>query len=385
MFRDYLKKIFFLSFCIILSSQVLLFNNLFGENLLSNNVSCEDVCDCVNCDKKQVQKWTWSYKKTFSDLECSQNSSLDGVSFFKENVKNFSQLVFSWNASRPKNGGFEFYIKTRDAKSKKWSEWHKMFNWGSDGQKSYTSIIPGEATQYFHVRFETGLATLADAFRINIKPYGDADLGFIRFVCACTADFNKFKSEKIDDNLLDLKSVHIKDVPKISQRLVNHTESARICSPTSCSMLAGFFGKMFTNKPEVDVIGLVNNVFDPGIGSDGIYGNWCFNTAELYCRCQDKVLCYVTRMNGFSDLHEKLLYGCPIVVSVRGKLEGGQKEYSAGHLMVVVGWDSSDKTVICHDPAFYTDESTFVKYKLETFLKGWEGRNRMAYVASFKK
>lgn len=323
------------------------------------------------------QQWTWSYKKIFSDVECVKNSKLNEVAFFKENIKNFSQLIFSWNSSRPKTGFFSFYIKTRNSRNKKWSGWHKMFDWGSDFQKSYCSA--NESSQYAHVRLETGLSDLADGFKIIIKSYGNADLGLIKSVCACTSNFNKFKYETIGSKLLNLKSVHIKNVPKISQRLVNHSECARICSPTSCSMLAGFF-----NKCSVNEIDFVDSVFDSNLGDYGSYGNWPFNVAELYCKCKGKCFFYVQRMNAFLDLHEKLLSGCPIIVSVRGKLDGGQKDYNSGHLIVVVGWDSSERKVICHDPAFYTDKSTFVKYNLETFLRGWEGSNRIAYVANFK-
>ncbi|EKD23404.1 MAG: hypothetical protein ACD_82C00062G0003 [uncultured bacterium] len=329
------------------------------------------------CDKKlHEDKWTWAYKKVFSDSECLYNKNLDGISFFKEDIKRFSQIIFSWNSARPKVGGFLFHIKTKNAKSKKWSDWHKMFYWGSACQRSYYGS--NSSSDYIHVRLETGLNNLSEAFKVIIEPCGGADLGLIKSVCACISDFNKFKPDIIDSKLLNLKSVHIKDVPKISQRLLDHKESSRICSPTSCSMLLGFFNKYFT-----DALSFTDSVFDPALGSDGSYGNWCFNVAEVYCRSGGKVLCHVSRMNGFIDLYEKLLEGFPVIVSVRGKLEGGQKEYNSGHLIVVVGWDFISKSVICHDPAFYTNESTFVKYKLKTFLDCWGNSNKLAYVANF--
>jgi hypothetical protein len=361
--KNCLKRIIFLIFCLV----------LFGQNLL-----CDNICNGMCYNKMPEQKWTWSYKKVFSDSECLKNSSLTEIAFFKENVKNFSQLIFSWNSTnKPKIGGFSFYIKTRNARNKKWSGYHKMFDWARNFQKSYFSV--NESSQYVHVRLETGLTQLADAFKIIIKSYGGADLGLIKSVCACTSDFNKFRYEIIDNRLLNLKSVYVKNVPKISQRLLNHPQNVRICSPTSCSMLAGYF-----NKYPVNAVAFADNVFDPGLGESGSYGNWPFNVAELYCKCNGKILFYVTRMNGIIDLYEKLLEGCPVVVSVRGRLDGGQKDYNNGHLIVVVGWDSAQKSVICHDPAFYTDKSTFVKYKLETFLRGWEGSNRIAYIANFK-
>ena len=86
-------------------------------------------------------------------------------------------------------------------------------------------------------------------------------------------------------------------------------------------------------------------------------------------------------MNGFDQLHKKLMVGVPVVVSVRGKLEGGQKDYNSGHLLVVVGWDAKRKSVICHDPAFYSNKKTLVRYKLKSFLRAWERSHRLAYIA----
>lgn len=365
---NYFKQMVFMGFCLGLSSA---------------NLICEGVCNGMIYDKLPEQQWTWSYKKVFSDSECLKNSRINEIVFFKENVRNFSQLIFSWNSSKPKKGGFTFYAQTRDARSKKWSGWHKMFDWWSNSQRSYFSS--NESSKYVHVRLETGLNSLADSFKIIIKSYGGADLGAVKSVCACTSNFNKFKYEIIDSKLFNLKYVYIKDVPKISQRLLDHSQNSRICSPTSCSMLAGYFNKFFANTNFIDPIEFTNNVLDPGLGDSGSYGNWSFNTAELYRKCNGGVFFYVQRMNGFVDLHEKLLAGCPVVVSIRGKLDGAQKAYKDGHLIVVVGFDPKDRSVICHDPAFYTDKSTLVKYKLGTFLRGWEGSNKLVYVANFKK
>ena len=144
-------------------------------------------------------------------------------------------------------------------------------------------------------------------------------------------------------------------------------------------------GEHFFYHMDAVRLAFADNVFDPGLGGDsGSYGNWSFNVAELYRKCNGKILFSVARMNAFLDLYEKLLDGCPVIVSVRGKLAGGQKEYNNGHLIVVVGFDPKDKCVICHDPAFYTDKSTLIKYKLETFLRGWESSNRLAYVVNFR-
>ncbi|MFC1842271.1 C39 family peptidase [Candidatus Dependentiae bacterium] len=344
---------------------------------------------CVNiCGSQQ---WTWSYKKIFDEKEFVGHGSCKEVIFSKKNIKNFSQLIFSWNSVRPSDGHFSFYVKTRNSVSKKWSRWHKMIDWGSGMQKSYFS--KDDETKYVYVRLETGSVNLADAFTIKIESCNDVHLELLKSVCVCTSDFNKFKPEKIDARVLHLKSIHIRQVPKISQRTLNHPHTSRICSPTSCSMLVGYF-----SKEKIDAAMFADTVFDHGLRA---YGSWPFNVAELYGRCNTccntccnkccdvscDVSCactlffYIQRMNSFVDLHKKLLKKIPVVVSVRGKLTGAPKAYNGGHLMVVVGWDAKRGTVICHDPAFYSDKSTRVAYPLDTFLKGWERSHRLAYVA----
>lgn len=322
-----------------------------------------------------VDKWTWSYKKVFTDGSMLANGEKKEILFFKKDIKKFSQLIFSWCALRPEKGYFSFYVKTRNSFNKRWGKWHKMMDWGANVQKSYFSKDGN--TKYFYVRLETGLANLSDAFSIKVKCNEGASLGFLESICVNASDFSKFKPEIIDDNLLSLKNVYVKNVPKISQRVLDHPHTSKICSPTSCSMLASYF-----NRKIIDGVDFADRVFDNGLG---IYGSWPFNVAELYNECNGKVLFYLERMNSFYDLHLKLKSAIPVVVSVRGKIEGASKTYRDGHLMLVIGWDSKRKKVICHDPAFFSNKSTFVSYKIEDFLIAWEKSNRLVYVAEDKR
>jgi len=159
------------------------------------------------------------------------------------------------------------------------------------------------------------------------------------------SDLNKFEPEKVNNEILDLPSIYIKNVPKISQRILDHPHTSRICSPTSCSMLAGYF-----NKKCIDSIAFSYTVFDPKLDT---YGNWPLNTAALYNTCHQKISCFTQRLHSFAKLHQKLLSNTPVIVSVRGALKGALQPYNKGHLMLVFGWKKKEKKVICHDPAFY--------------------------------
>ncbi|MFC1841931.1 C39 family peptidase [Candidatus Dependentiae bacterium] len=316
------------------------------------------------------KRWTWVYKKKFTQDEMIENSTKKTIGFSQYAIPNFSQLIFSWNAARPAGGHFSFYVKTRNASTGRWSKWHKMVDWGVDIQQSYFSRDLD--TKYVYVRLETGLHHLANAFKIKVEPYGNGDLGLVHGLAVSASDFTKFYAHPVSKHVLSLKSVHIKKVPKISQRLLNHPETHRICSPTSCSILAGYF-----NGYAIDAAQFADHVFDYGLG---VYGSWPFNIAALHNACDNNLFFYTARCNSFLDLYEHLKRKIPVVVSVRGQIEGAPKAYKSGHLMVVVGWDAKRKMVICHDPAFYADKDTFVKYNIGSFLKAWDNSNRLAYV-----
>ena len=88
------------------------------------------------------------------------------------------------------------------------------------------------------------------------------------------------------------------------------------------------------------------------------------------------------RLNGFDQIHQRLIQGTPIIVSVRGPLHGSALSYSAGHLMVVIGYDSLNQKVICMDPAFPSDDQTHVSYDLSNFIEAWSRRGKVAYIFS---
>ena len=113
-------------------------------------------------------EWTWLYHKTMSTQESEHNSDKQELLFLKENVQQFSQLVFSWNALRPEKGHFSFWVQARNSSKKTWGSWHKMMEWGSQVQCSYITSSDG-STKYVHVRLEAEVGTLCDAFRIKIK------------------------------------------------------------------------------------------------------------------------------------------------------------------------------------------------------------------------
>ena len=106
----------------------------------------------------------------------------------------FTQLVFSWNALRPKKGYFTFYAQVRNADTKKWSKWHRMMNWGADIQKSFKTESD-KFSSYQHVRLESNTNIMADAFAIKIEAHDGADLSLIKSFAVNLSNFTEFNPE----------------------------------------------------------------------------------------------------------------------------------------------------------------------------------------------
>jgi len=315
--------------------------------------------------------WTWLHQKIFSEAELQENASKRVTMFSKEGVEAFTQLVFSWNAFRD-TGHYSFWVKSRNAKTKRWTDWYKMMEWGDGVQRSYDQ--PGDGkTQYKHVRLETGNQSKADGFRIKIMAHAGADLSMVKSFAVSISDFGKFKPEQIKDGVLKLPSVSIKSVPKMAQYALAHPRNGGFCSPTSCSMLTSYL-----SDQRVDPVDFANKVFDSGLN---VYGSWPFNMAHAFERCDGLVWFATARFNSFKNLHTCLTRGIPVVVSVRGHLQGAPKVYSQGHLLLVVGWNARTKKVICHDPAHDHAEKTLKHYPITSFLRAWERSHRLTYVA----
>jgi hypothetical protein len=325
----------------------------------------------VSCFSHE-QNWSSVYSKTFSDEEAVSNKHKPILSFSAQDIPLYSQLIFSWNAFRPRKGYYSFFVAAHDAESGKWGSWHCMADWGASRQRSYMSRADS-FSHYDFVRLEIDSPRLSDGFKIKIVPHDGARLDAIKSMAVSVVNLHTFKPEIMEIDLVRLPSVHVKNVPMIAQFALEHPNNDSICSPTSCSMLTGFL-----LRRQIDPIEFAQKAYDEGLN---VFGSWPFNMAYAFELCQGLYRFYTTRFNSFSCIHQRLKKGVPVVVSVRGPLEGAERPYKNGHLLVVVGYDAKKREVIAHDPAFKTDRETERRYPLKSFLMAWERSRRLAYVA----
>jgi hypothetical protein len=316
------------------------------------------------------EQWTWLFKKKFSSLELNSNKNKSELVFCKIDVQAFNQLIFSWNAFKPLQGHFTFWAQARDAHTKQWHEWHKMVDWGATIAQSYCTKKKEIKTEYKHVRLEIPQVYGADGLRVKVVAHNGAHLNCIHGLTVNVSNLHNFKT---DSGVPQLPSLCITSIPQQSQMVLPHERAEHMCSPTACSMLVSYL-----NKKPINSLQFAHNVYDKGLDS---FGSWPFNTVHAYQECEGTVNFYVTRLNSFYDLYVKLQQAIPVVVSVRGPLEGAPREYKNGHLILVIGWDNVQKKVICHDPAFEANHLVQTKYSYDSFSKAWGRSHNLTYLA----
>ncbi len=239
-----------------------------------------------------------------------------------------TEFVLSWNALRPRQGYYSFYVRL---KRKSWTDWRKVAEWGSDIQKSFFE----ERRIEQKIRLLPEEARVITAFQVKIIACKGALLRDVDALHACLCYEEKCRIVK-PSRVLD--SILVAGVPRQSQMTlpIEHAQARRICSPTSTSMVLSYFLNDKGKKGDrcvVDPLDFAALAYDQG---NDIYGNWALNVSAAYDVGGGKVRSYVAHLDSFNQLYDYLLQGTPVVVSVKGPLRGGAAPYKAGHLLVVV-------------------------------------------------
>ena len=289
----------------------------------------------------------------------------DKASYWEESgLEPFDELIVSWEAKRPRHGCFVIQVSLLTTE---WSPWIDYAVWKAADQASFDTTT--DEIKDFQDTLEITKGQKAKGFRIQVEAFGGARLSDMRTLHASTADLASYQMDFAVDHQLSLAL----EVPKMSQKKLSKEIGHRLCSPTSVLAVARFLEPSIAIDPLLFAKKVHDSTFD-------IYGNWPLNTAEASNRLGRACHVCVTRLSGFQPILDSLEKGLPVVVSLKGPLPGGFSEYASGHLLVVRGYDPYQKCVLCMDPAFETDDQTYVSYPLQDFLKAWEKRQGAAYL-----
>lgn len=287
---------------------------------------------------------------------------------------NATQLLISWNILRPSQGYFTLYTQTFDNAHHTWSDWIKMARWGAQNQQTFFYKGEGKQPSFHHVRLHAATGSPIAKCRVKIEAHDGASLQAVFRVSICAINLSAFKPELGAGKKFAFASTQIDNVPRVSQMALKHVDRTCICSPVSMSMVVSYLTGIQESPYD-----FADSVFDDGLNG---YGSWPFTVAHAFDRCHGSHYFAVVRLNSFAELYRFLAKKLPVVVSVRGPMRSMPRghTYADGHLMVVTGWDSEHKRVLCHDPAFDNNYDVAHSYPINDFLAAWERSMRLAYV-----
>ncbi|MBA3816442.1 MAG: C39 family peptidase [Parachlamydiaceae bacterium] len=302
-------------------------------------------------------------------MHCSLNQSEkeSGVFTWEETqLIPFDELIVSWDAQRPIIGSYLIQVSVLIAA---WSPWLDYAFWGPNDQYSFKHSLPEVSLEAFQDTIKVLNEHKANGFRIRVIAKEKASLKQFRglHVSAIDGTTHNIHLSHLENEFINL------NVAGLSQITLPDERSLRLCSPTSTTAVIRFL----SNSPLPSPLEFANTVVD---SSFYIYGNWILNTAQASHKLGGSYHCFVAHFTSFNQIFEQLRKGNPVVVSVQGPLKGSAFLYESGHLLVVKGFDSKNKDVLCMDPAFSSNALTNVKYALTDFLAAWGRRRGLTYV-----
>lgn len=302
-------------------------------------------------------------------------------------VDDFTNLIVSWNADTPEKTYVEIearvLVEDRLNKSLngEWSEWLSWGKWGTGIERSSSN------TSCDIAKINTDVLTInekenkiASKFQIRANLYTESEdvTPTITELTASYIDVNKSIETFNEKRYLEGYDKFI-DTPSISQYLREESIAARICSPTSLTMILNRMGE---NLIVEDVAWKCYDYEYEG------FGNWTFNTAYAGKLGYESYVAY----GDIELLKREMDNGYPVAVSVKYTNDINNKKYpyienapttTAGHLIVVCGITSNDEGeiyIVVNDPAGKDDESVTRKYKLDEFMAAWGTSNNAMYV-----
>lgn len=304
-----------------------------------------------------------SFTKTYEHLLSANQRGEKEIVWEQLEVSPYNEAIVSWNGLRPITGKWTLFVSLRQ---EEWSPWLKYAEWTPTSQKTFKDSPEDSFAETYQDGANPKTGT-CDAIRVKLIAEEGADLSELDSLYICL-------SHLPDHRIIQsppLFPIFLPNVPRQSQMTLNHPRHRDLCSPTSTTNAINYL----LGLSLVDPIFFASKIHDDEFD---IYGNWILNTAEVYGRLNGAYRAHVERLQSFEDLYAELYQGRPVVVSVKGTLPGAPQPYRSGHLICIIGYE--DSSVICIDPAFPDNDSTFTRYPLDEFLQAWGRRYNIAYL-----
>ena len=280
---------------------------------------------------------------------------------------NYQEAIASWNASTPAGSWIE--IQFRAQYSGAWSKWYTLGIWASDISTIARHSVNGQGdtngTVYTDTFVSLSKKGTTNTFQLKLRLFSADGTAVASVRNASVAYSLNAPSSATASAGNSAKWNTFINIPECSQMV--YPDGGEVwCSPTSTSMVLGYLNHD-TGACEPRVRAAVSGVYDWIY--DG-HGNWPFNTAYAATQGYEA---YVARFTSLERAEEFVAAGIPVVMSIAwGKkdLTGASVASTAGHLLVLVGFDAAGNPII-NDPAAATDADVTRTYLRSEFEPLW--------------
>ena len=296
----------------------------------------------------------------------------------------FAELVASWNADTPSGTWLQVEMQGVTSKGTQ-TKWYVMGRWAYGDDTIFRTSVGGQGDADGFISIDTFFAKdkPLTQYRLRVTLHRAAGSSASPTLLSVGAVASNAPNQKptIPTAWGGLEKTLA--VPTYSQEIHagEYPEydggGEAWCSPTSTSMVLGYFGALPPAsewswvKPAYDdpwVDNTARHVFD--YHYDGA-GNWPFNTAYAGGRGLDA---FVTQLRGLDEAELFIRAGIPLVASVAAnpnKLTGFLLDKGTnGHLLVIAGFTANGDVVV-DDPAETSDGTVQKVYRRAEFERAW--------------
>jgi hypothetical protein len=266
----------------------------------------------------------------------------------------FTEAIASWNADTPDGTWIETQISAEIAG--RWTKWYSLGIWADDYNTLHRHSVKLQGDTDGFVAVDTLIlngkkAPPADAYKLKFRLFSANSAvptirnGSLAYSTTAVAPTSLAPGSATNWNVT-------LTVPECSQDMYPGEGGEVWCSPTSTSMVLGYWGDGQGAVCTVRVHAAVTGVFDWIY--DG-HGNWPYNTAYAATQttASGALEGYVVRFTSMAQLETWVKAGVPVVISYawkKSQLDNVSIGSSDGHLAVVVGFDAAGNPVV-NDPA----------------------------------
>lgn len=276
----------------------------------------------------------------------------------------FDAAVPSWNVDTP--AGTWIAVRAQARVDGAWTGWYRLGVWASGDGDVVRHSFDGERDAWGEVWTDTVvLEDAADAVKLQVVLFSADGVATptLRRLSVAVAD----AGARGTDAGGQAWGVAL-DVPARSQMVFEAGEAW--CSPTSTSMLTAYWAARTQDEAlNVSVPEAADGTWDETYQGNG---NWPFNVAYA---ASLGLVGDVGWLGAVSDLEPWIAAGVPVAVSVAwglGELDNAPIPSTAGHLLVVTGFEA-DGDVVVNDPAADGDAEVPRVYDRAQFADAWLG------------